>query len=151
VGRVEMIKLNLVSVGNLKEKYWVDAVAEYAKRISRFADIRITEVSEGKTVAAEGEAVLKKLKGYKIITDIGGKLVSSPDIADIMENTLNNGKSEISVVIGGSEGLSDAVKNAADTRISFGRVTYPHQLMRVIVCEQLYRALTIMNHVTYHK
>lgn len=146
-----MIKLNLVSVGNLKEKYWVDAVAEYAKRISRFADIRITEVSEGKTVAAEGEAVLKKLKGYKIITDIGGKLVSSPDIADIMENTLNNGKSEISVVIGGSEGLSDAVKNAADTRISFGRVTYPHQLMRVIVCEQLYRALTIMNHVTYHK
>ena len=146
-----MIKFRLIAVGKLKEKYWTDAVNEYVKRISRFGELSIIELPERRTLEEEGKEILQKVKGYLVVTDVGGELVSSEDIAKITDKAMSSGFGEISVVIGSSEGLSDEVKNAANKRISFGRVTYPHQFMRVIVCEQVYRALTILNGVTYHK
>lgn len=146
-----MIKLNVIVVGKLKEKFFTEAVNEYVKRISRFAEVKIIELAEGKSLEAEGEEIIKKLTGTVVVTDVQGTLVSSEDIAKIIKNSALNGKSTISVVIGSSEGLCDKVKKLADHRISFGRVTYPHQLMRVILTEQLYRAMTILNNVTYHK
>ena len=146
-----MIKLNVIVVGKLKEKFFTEAVNEYVKRISRFAEVKIIELAEGKSLEIEGEEIIKKLTGTVVVTDVQGTLVSSEDIAKIIKNSALNGKSTISVVIGSSEGLCDKVKKLADHRISFGRVTYPHQLMRVILTEQLYRAMTIHNNVTYHK
>lgn len=146
-----MIKLNVIVVGKLKEKFFTEAVNEYVKRISRFAEVKIIELAEGKSLEIEGEEIIKKLTGTVVVTDVQGTLVSSEDIAKIIKNSALNGKSTISVVIGSSEGLCDKVKKLADHRISFGRVTYPHQLMRVILTEQLYRAMTILNNVTYHK
>ena len=146
-----MIKVNLIAVGKLKEKFWADAINEYKKRISRFAEFSIIELNEEKTLEKEGDEILKKAKGYVIVMDVMGILIDSPGIADTFLSALNKGKSEISIIIGSSEGLCEDVKKRADKKVSFGRVTYPHQLMRVIVCEQIYRALTIMNHVTYHK
>ena len=146
-----MIKLNVIVVGKLKEKFFTEAVNEYVKRISRFAEVKINELAEGKSLETEGEEIIKKLVGTVVVTDVQGTLVSSEDIAKIIKNSALNGKSTISVVIGSSEGLCDKVKKLADHRISFGRVTYPHQLMRVILTEQLYRAMTILNNVTYHK
>lgn len=146
-----MIKVNLIAVGKLKEKFWADAINEYKKRISRFAEFSIIELNEEKTLEKEGDEILKKAKGYVIVMEVMGILIDSPGIADTFESALNKGKSEISIIIGSSEGLCEDVKKRADKKVSFGRVTYPHQLMRVIVCEQIYRALTIMNHVTYHK
>ena len=146
-----MIKLNVIAVGKLKEKFWVDAVNEYIKRISRFAEINVIQIDEERTLMREGEEILRKAKGLKVVTDIKGKLIDSPGIAELISDASNKGTSEISFIIGSSEGLCDKVKQAADVRISFGAVTYPHQLMRVILCEQLYRAMTIINKITYHK
>ncbi len=146
-----MIKLNVIAVGKLKEKFWVDAVNEYIKRISRFAEINVIQIDEERTLMREGEEILRKAKGLKVVTDIKGKLIDSPGIAELISDASNKGTSEISFIIGSSEGLCDKVKQAADIRISFGAVTYPHQLMRVILCEQLYRAMTIINKITYHK
>ena len=151
MGRDEMIKLGIVAVGKLKETFWTDAVNEYAKRIGRFATLKITELPEKRTLEEEGEEILKKASGTLIVTDVKGDPVSSEGIAELIKNEVNYGKSEITFVIGSSEGLAESVKKAASKRISFGAVTYPHQLMRVIVAEQLYRAMTILNNVTYHK
>lgn len=146
-----MMKLRLVCIGKLKEKFFTDAVNEYVKRCSRFGELTIVELPERRTLEEEGEDVLKKVKGYVVVTDIKGEEVTSEKLAETVQNAFNGGKSEVTFVIGSSEGLSEKVKEIADKKVSFGRVTYPHQLMRVIVCEQIYRALTILNNVTYHK
>ena len=146
-----MIKLGIVAVGKLKETFWTEAVNEYAKRIGRFATLKIIELPEKRTLEEEGEEILKKASGTLVVTDVKGDPVSSEGIAELIKNEVNYGKSEITFVIGSSEGLAESVKKAASKRISFGAVTYPHQLMRVIVAEQLYRAMTILNNVTYHK
>ncbi len=146
-----MIKLNVVAVGKLKERFFTDAVNEYAKRISRFASLKITEIPEKKTVEEEGTEILKKTSGLTVLTDVKGEAVSSENLAEIIKNACTYGQSEITFIIGSSEGTSEEVKKGVDKRISFGAVTFPHQLMRVILCEQLYRALTIINNVTYHK
>ena len=146
-----MIRINVVCVGKLKEKYWTDAVNEYVKRVSRFGEMKIIELPERKTLAEEAKDILLKAKGYVVLTDVQGELVTSEGIAELTQNALNRGASEVTFVIGSSEGVDEEVKQKANKRISFGRVTFPHQMMRVIVCEQVYRALTILNGVTYHK
>lgn len=146
-----MIRLRIAAVGNLKEKYWREALAEYEKRISRFASLSVKEVAEKRTKEEEGKELLSVLNGKAVLLDIGGENLSSPEIASFLQDCLNKGQSEITFVIGGSTGVSEEVKAACVKKISFGRATYPHQMMRVILAEQLYRALTIMNNVTYHK
>ena len=99
----------------------------------------------------EGKKLLDNLKGFVVLTAIEGRIVSSEELAALIDAKMTEGVSEITFVIGGSNGVSDEVKRRADVEISFGRVTYPHQLMRVILSEQIYRAFSIINKLPYHK
>lgn len=144
------LKINLIAVGKLKEKYWNDAINEYRKRLSRFCNFEIIEIQEGKNLEIEAEYITKKIKGTTYIFDIDGEMISSNELAEDIQKKLNMGSNEFSFVIGSSYGLSEEIK-AKGKRISFGRVTYPHQLMRVIATEQIYRSMTINNNITYHK
>ncbi len=156
------MKVNVVAVGKIKEKYFTDAINEYKKRISRFAEFKIIECAEYpvknqspaevlQSIEKEGEKILECVKGYVILTAIDGKTLDSVEISRLMSVKMTEGVSEITFVIGGSNGVSDAVKERAGIKISFGKVTYPHQLMRVILSEQIYRAFSIMNNLPYHK
>ena len=156
------MRINIVCVGKIKEKYFTDAIKEYSKRLSRFCDFNIIEVDEYKnnktsaeeiniTIREEGKRLLDKAKGYLIAMDKGGKMLSSEDLATEIHDLTTYGNSEITFLIGGSNGLSSEVLSRVDKKISFGKVTYPHQLMRVILSEQIYRAFTIINGVPYHK
>ena len=156
------MKFKIVAVGKLKENYLKDAVAEYVKRLTRFATVEIVEIDECRSTAAqtaaevervkrvEGEAILSKLDGYVIAMDIDGRELSSTELAErIVE--LKQFNSTFTFVVGGSNGLSNEVKSRADMRLSFGKITLPHQLFRVVLCEQLYRACCIEHNVAYHK
>lgn len=156
------MKVNIVAVGKIKEKYFTDAINEYAKRLSRFTEFSVVEVDEYKnqktseeeiqiTKKIEGERLLKKAKGVIIAMDRQGKMLSSEELADKIKEIFTYNASEISFLIGGSNGLPDEVLKKADYVISFGKVTYPHQLMRVVLSEQIYRAFTINNSLPYHK
>ena len=156
------MKFKIVAVGKLKENYLREAIAEYAKRISRFANLEIVEVEACLSRAAqsdkeiervknaEGENILSKLEGYVVVMDIHGKEVSSEQFSAhiAMQKQFN---STFTFVIGGSNGLSSEVKSRADMCCSFGKITLPHQLFRVVLCEQLYRACCIEHNVAYHK
>lgn len=146
-----MKKIKLVVVGKLKEKYFVDACDEYLKRLSRFTDISVMEIKDrADDIAAESSDVLTALKGYVILSDIGGELVTSEQFSELITSALSY-RDSVVLVIGGSGGVDQRVKDRADKTISFGRMTYPHMLMRVIVLEQLYRAFTIKEGLPYHK
>ena len=156
------MKFKIVAVGKIKENYLKDAIAEYAKRISRYATVEIVEVEEclSKTAqndkeiervkTVEGEAILSKLDGYVVAMDIDGRELSSVELAEHIAER-KQFHSTFTFVIGGSNGLSSAVKQKADLRCSFGKITLPHQLFRVILLEQLYRACCIEHNVAYHK
>lgn len=156
------MKFNIVTVGKIKENYFRDAVAEYAKRIGRFATLQIVEVEEcafcgipngaqvQKIIAAEGKSILQKAEGCVVAMDIGGTPIDSVGLAEFIDKASLT-HSTITFVVGGSHGLSDEVKRRADCKLSFGKITLPHQLFRVVLCEQLYRACTIKNNVPYHK
>lgn len=146
-----MIKINVIAVGRLKEKYWEEGVDEYVKRLKKYCDCTVTEIPDGRSPEAEGAEILKKISGYVIACDVQGKLISSEDLANLIEQKAGSGKSELTFLIGGSEGLSKEVRARAEEKISFGRVTFPHRMMRVILCEQIYRAFTIIHHTPYHK
>lgn len=151
-----MKTVNVTCVGKLKEKYFADAAAEYGKRLNKFCKLEITELddySQSDAVKRESDAVEKTFKPgeYRILADIGGELVTSEGLSEIIENAYSSGKSTVRFIIGGSCGVDDRIRAAADKRISFGRVTYPHQLMRVILLEQIYRAFTISANMPYHK
>lgn len=155
-----MQKINIVVVGNLKEKYWKDACDEYLKRLSRFAKVEIKEVQEFYALSKlsteqikerECAEVKKHLSGYVVALDKQGKLCSSEEFASDIEKAFSRGTGSIDFVIGGSYGLTQEFVASANSVISFGKVTYPHQLMRVVLLEQLYRAETILNNIAYHK
>lgn len=155
---IYLMKVNIVCVGKIKEKFFTDAIAEYKKRLSRFCNFNIIEVDEASKIASlekksevEGELLLSKCSGVIVALDGGGKLLSSPEIADYIKKKEVNGFSEMSFVIGGSNGLSKAVLNKADLIVSFGKITFPHQLFRVVLTEQIYRAFTIISGLPYHK
>ena len=145
-----MIKIKVVAVGSLKEKFFDDACNEYLKRISRFASISVCQLKEKHTLEEEGECILKACEGYVIVLDVKGKKMSSPDLSNVIENAKMTNAS-ITFVVGSSCGLCDSVKNAANLKLSFSDMTFPHQLFRVMLLEQIYRALCIGAGVTYHK
>ena len=155
---IGMLKLRVVAVGDIKERFYREAIAEYVKRLGRWAKTEIIEVSESSHVTdterkrtEEGEAILGKVKGKMILTDVKGRRVKSEEIATLLKDSALSGESELTFVIGGSNGVSPAVKEKADRIISFGDITLPHQLFRVVLLEQLYRAETILNGTSYHK
>ena len=156
------MKVNLIAVGKIKEKYFRYAVDEYKKRLSRFCEFTEIEVKEEsfvnepnesektKILEKEGEEILKKAKGRIIAMCIEGKKHSSLDLSRVISGQIESG-GEITFVIGGSYGLSDAVKSVATKKISFSDMTFPHTLFRVMLIEQIYRAFTIIQGSNYHK
>ena len=157
--------IRIVAAGRLKERYWRDASSEYIKRLGRYCKIRIAEVDDepaGEEISErEKEMVLDKEAGriLRQIPDqslcialaIDGKRYSSEAFASFMKERMDHGTSDITLVIGGSLGLSPAVMKRADLSLSFSDFTFPHQLMRVITLEQIYRSFRIINHEPYHK
>lgn len=145
-----MQKIYFVVVGKIKERFFTDAVAEYAKRISRFAKLEIKEIAEGVNLQAEARDVLSACKGYVIALALEGEKLSSEGLAKKLKTLTDAGK-DITFVIGSSCGLAEQVKKSADALLSFSDMTFPHQLMRVILAEQVYRAFMINAGSTYHK
>lgn len=152
------MKINLIAIGKIKENYIVDGIKEYAKRISRFAEFNLIELPDapqGKTpdeqADIEGKRLLEKAKGTIIILDGKGKNLSSEGLAAYLDKKCTEGVGEFSFLIGGSHGHSLATKQKADLLLSFGAMTFPHQLFRLMLTEQIYRALTIINKLPYHK
>ena len=153
-----MLRLRIVAVGDIKERFYREAVAEYVKRLGRWAKTEIIEVSEASHVTdpdkkrtLEGEEILRKVKGKCILADVKGERVKSEDVAALLRDSALAGDSELTFIIGGSNGVSPAVKDRADRIVSFGDITLPHQLFRVVLLEQLYRAETILSGTPYHK
>ena len=154
-----MLHIQIICIGKIKEKYFTQAIEEYKKRIVGGFDLTIKELSEYKlqdntdiVVQKEGESILPLMKGaYNIAMCIEGKQVSSEKLWDMMQRVTLNGDSRINFIIGGSYGLSDAVKAAADFKLSVSPMTFPHQLFRVMLCEQIYRATQIGQGTKYHK
>lgn len=159
------MKITLISVGKIKENYLTQAVLEYSKRLSRYTKLEIIEVADEKTPDGaseaeelqikniEGERILKQIKdgSYCLALAIEGKMYDSVEFAEQLEKLRVNGKSHLIFLIGGSLGLSETVLKRADTLISFSKMTFPHQLMRVILLEQIYRAYRITAGEPYHK
>ena len=159
------MKIKIVTVGKLKEKYLKDGIAEYAKRISRFATVEMIELADEKTpdrasdsenakiLDVEGNRILSKIgeREFVVVLAIEGKTLSSEEFSKQLEQASINGYSTLTFVIGGSLGLSPQVKNRANLSLSFGRLTLPHQLMRLVLVEQIYRAFTIQQGSPYHK
>ena len=159
------MKITCVVVGKIKEKYFTDAIKEYSKRLSRYCKLDIVELADEKTpdgaseaeeVAIrekEGERILKALKddAYVIALAIEGKMLDSVELSQKIDRLGVSGTSHIAFVIGGSLGLAPAVMKRADYALSFSRMTFPHQLMRVVLLEQLYRSYRILKNEPYHK
>ena len=145
-----MIKINIVCVGKIKEEFYRSAVAEYIKRLSRFAKVEIKELAEGKNLEEEAESILRAIKGYCFALCIEGRKLSSENLAKEIKKLCDRGE-EITFVIGSSCGLANCVKERADFKLSFSDMTFPHQLMRVILSEQIYRAFMINSGSEYHK
>ena len=159
------MKITLVTVGKIKEKFFEDAIKEYSKRLSRYCKLEILQVADEKTPEGASEAVELQIKeeegqrilslirddAYVIALAIEGKMLDSEELAERIEKLGVSGISQIVFVIGGSLGLSAQVMKRADYALSFSRMTFPHQLMRVVLLEQIYRSYRIMNHQPYHK
>lgn len=152
-----MITLDIVCVGNLKEKFSQDAEKEYLKRLSAFAKVNIIEIKEQNKLEninlikeKEGEDIVKKLGNFNVLLDVQGESLSSEEFAKFIGDTSMK-SSKITFVIGGSYGVSDVVKKACQQKISFSKMTFPHNLFRVMLLEQIYRAFTILAGKTYHK
>lgn len=159
------MKITLITVGKVKEKFYRDAIAEYSKRLSRYCKLSIIEVADEKTPdkasealeqqikEKEGERILSKLSedAYTIVLAIDGKNPDSVELAEKIKKLGVHGVSHIQLIIGGSLGLDEAVMKKADYKLSFSRMTFPHQLMRVILLEQIYRSYRIISGEPYHK
>ncbi|MCI7814301.1 MAG: 23S rRNA (pseudouridine(1915)-N(3))-methyltransferase RlmH [Lachnospiraceae bacterium] len=159
------MKITLITVGKIKEKYFTDAIREYAKRLGRYCRLEIVELEDEKTPdraseaeeeqikQREGERILKGIKegSYTIALAIEGKKMNSEQFAKKIETLGIQGKSHINFIIGGSLGLDGRVLERADEKISFSDMTFPHQLMRVILLEQIYRGYRIIQNEPYHK
>ncbi len=148
--------MKIICVGKIKEKYFASAIEEYSKRISRYTNLEIIEVPdealEGTALKKEGERILSKIKDsdYVITLEIEGNFLSSLEFARKIDNNFNCNKN-LTFVIGGSYGLDEAVKRRSDYRLSFSKFTFPHQLFRVLLLEQIYRAFKINHNENYHK
>jgi len=159
------LKITIIAVGKIKEKFYQSAIEEYSKRLRRYCKLDIIEIPDEKTPDGaspalelqikekEGARILDSIKegAYIIALAIEGKMLDSIELSDKIHELGVHGCSHIIYVIGGSLGLSEIVLNRADVRLSFSKMTFPHQLMRVILLEQIYRSYRIMHHEPYHK
>lgn len=159
------MKITIIAVGKLKEKYWVEAVKEYTMRLSKYCKLDIIELidekapekmslaQEDEVKVREGERILKNISknSYIIALAIDGKQKSSTELAEHIEQLGVKGNGHLCFIIGGSLGLSEQVLKASHEKLSFSKMTFPHQLMRVVLLEQIYRSFRIQNNEPYHK
>lgn len=155
------MNVSIICVGKAKEKYIVEGINEFLKRMQSFAKMKIVELKEDGndssrniSIEKESEEILKtmeKLGGYNILLDIQGKNFSSEEMSEEIERLTVNGVSSINFIIGGSYGVSENVRKTVNMRLSFSKMTFPHQLMRLILCEQIYRWFSIIKNTKYHK
>lgn len=159
------MKITIITVGKIKEKFLSDAINEYSKRLGKYAFLEIIEVPDEKTdenrsqneeklvKAKEGDRILKYIKDnqYVITLEINGKMLDSIELSQKIESLGIEGKSNIVFIIGGSLGLDERISQRADFKLSFSKMTFPHQLMRVILLEQIYRSFRIIHNEPYHK
>ena len=145
-----MKRIKILCVGKASKPFCRDGCAEYLKRLKSFYDVIVTELSEQPTVKKKCDELLKRMTGACALMDIGGEAVDSEGLAEFVKSELERAD-ELTFVIGGASGVDERVRKAARKRISFGAVTYPHQIVRMLLLEQLYRAATIINHIPYHK
>lgn len=159
------MNIQIVAVGKLKEKYLVDGIQEYLKRLAPYAKVQIAEVADEKAPdtmspaeeeqvrVREGERILAQLRpdAHVIALAIGGTMWTSEELSDQLARLATYGRPNVAFVIGGSHGLSEAVLKRSDAKLSFGRMTLPHQLMRLVLVEQVYRAFKIQRGEPYHK
>lgn len=159
------MKITILAVGKLKEKYWKQAIAEYEKRLGAYSKIEMIEVPDEKAPetmsdkeieqvkAKEGQRLLAKIKPQAIVItlEIQGKMLSSEGLAKELQQRMTQGQSDFVFVIGGSNGLHQDVLNRSNYALSFSKMTFPHQMMRVVLIEQVYRAFKIMRGEAYHK
>ncbi|MDR4022481.1 MAG: 23S rRNA (pseudouridine(1915)-N(3))-methyltransferase RlmH [Eubacteriales bacterium] len=159
------MKITVIGVGRLKEKYWQAAIDEYSKRLSKYVKLDIIEVPDEKApenLSAAEEEIVKKNEGERILKNIrdgayvialaiNGKMLGSEELSEFLNERMVRGAGHIVFVIGGSLGLSKEVLDRADYKLSFSKMTFPHQMMRVILLEQFYRAVKIMKNEPYHK
>ncbi|MGL4803439.1 MAG: 23S rRNA (pseudouridine(1915)-N(3))-methyltransferase RlmH [Cetobacterium sp.] len=155
------MNINIICVGKIKEKYILDGMQEFVKRMQAFGKLKIFELKEdgndsnrNMSIEKESKSILETLeknKGFKILLDIQGKNLSSEDMASQIEKIGLNGDSTINFIIGGSYGVSEDIRKSADLRLSFSKMTFPHQLMRLILIEQIYRWFSIIKNTKYHK
>ena len=160
-----MLQINILYVGNIKDKFYAEAVREYEKRLSAFCKVKNIELKEEKppenpsdaeialVIRKEGDRLLEAMpkKGYKIALCVEGTQISSEELANKMSSVTVSGDSEITFIIGGAFGMDERVKKAANYRLSISKMTFTHRMMRVILAEQIYRALNILSGGNYHK
>ena len=156
-----MVKINVICIGKIKDKYIRDGISEFSKRLSRYVGLNIIELSEEDdnkgiemAITKETERIIETLnkrnRSYSILLDLKGKLKSSEEMAEEIEN-ISLRYSEINFIIGGSNGVDDELRKLVDFRLSFSSFTFPHQLMRLILMEQIYRWISINKNIKYHK
>ena len=159
-----MLAINIVCIGKIKENFFKDAINEYSKRLSKYCNLTITELSDEKIPSKvndkiidnikniEGKKILEHLKkdSYIICLDLHGKQLSSEEFSSKIDSIALNYNSSITFIIGGTLGISDEVLNSANEKICFSKMTFPHQLIRIFLLEQLFRAFKISNNETYH-
>ena len=156
-----MVKINMICIGKIKDKYIRDGISEFSKRLSRYVNLNIIELSEEDdnkgieiAVIKETERIIdalnKRNRSYSILLDLKGKLKSSEEMAEEIEN-ISLRYSEINFIIGGSNGVDDELRKLVDFRLAFSSFTFPHQLMRLILIEQIYRWISINKNIKYHK
>ena len=143
--------IKIICVGKIKEAFYRDAIAEYIKRMSKYHKLEIIEVIDS-NIKEEKELILKKIdrKDFIITMEIEGKQISSVEFSELIDKTLMN-YSNITFIIGGSDGLDSEIKELSNYKLSFSKMTFPHQLFRVILLEQIYRAFKILHNESYHK
>ena len=149
--------IKIICVGKVKENYYRDAIEEYLKRLSKYTKVEIVEVSDlnydkEKTIREESKLIIDKLNNndYKILMDINGDILDSVSLSKKINDVMIN-NSNLTFIIGGSYGVSDELKRMVDYRLSFSKLTFPHQLFRVVLLEQIYRCFKIINNEEYHK
>lgn len=155
------MNINIVCIGKIKDKYIIDGIAEFSKRLSAFVNLNFYELKEYNkedniqiSIEKESADILKqleKLNSYNILLDLNGKEYSSEAMSKYIEDLKNRGSSSINFIIGGSNGVNDEVRKMVDMKLKFSYFTFPHQLMRLILMEQIYRWFSISNNIKYHK
>ena len=155
------MNINIICIGKVKDRYINDGITEFSKRMTAFASLNIIELKEYNkedsiniSIEKESSEILKQISkssSFNILLDLDGKEITSENMSKYIDNLKNKGTSSINFIIGGSNGVSKEVKNSVDMKLKFSHFTFPHQLMRLILLEQVYRWFAISNNIKYHK